>query len=322
MQLYPKPSAELVLDLIAASNPSLPFPLTTASVFVGPPTAVAVVPPAITNTTARVSSKPSSAYAGSKIVSYRRISLADLFKNITPNVKKYSASGDAGASPFSVYGILPYLNDVYGMKLTVDDVNDAAFPAYTTVVENGISVKVSTVSMVAKATSTAFVGSVLIRTQSGQRDLSAAITKGELPGRLYPGGNDFVTTPKDRLDMMGYGTDWTEMMLAPSTSGYGPAYMVWRDFVVGAGNSTANATTQQKFFDAINAELGTSLTTGHQTSTPAVRWNLVGAVTTIVTLPNASYPEANSKDYNRVAVIKPAAAHAWAVGAMYLHFNL
>lgn len=321
MQLYPKTSAELVLDLIAASNPDLPFPLTTTSVFVGPPTVIPVVAPSIANTSARVSSKPSSSYAGSKVVSYRRVNLADLFRNITPNVRKYSATGDAGSNPFTIYQLLPFLNDIYGLKLSTDDVNDGIFPAYTTITEGGVSKRVASITMAAKATSQAFTGSVLIRTQAGQRELSSAITKGELPGRLYPGGNDFVTVTKDRLDIMAYGFDWTEMMLALGATGQ-TLWSIWRDWPVGANANTAVAADQQKFFDVINAKFGTALTTGHQTSTPAVRWNLVGAAAQVITLPSALYPEANSKDYNRMIMIPPLPGHTWAAGRMYLHFNI
>lgn len=323
MQLYPKTSAELVLDLIAASNPGLPFPLTPATAFVGPPTVIAVVPPSIANTSARVSSKPSGGYGGSKVVTYRRVNLADLFKNITPNVRKYSATGDAGGSPFTIYTLLPFLNDLYGLKLTTDDVNDGAFPAYSTITEGGVSKKVSSLTMTAKATSSAFTGSVLIRTQAGQRELSSAITKGELNGRLYPGGNDFVTVTKDRLDCMGYGIDWTEMMLSPVAAWSNQqAFNLFTAWPIGGAQNTMIATEQQKFFDVINNQLGTSLTVGHQTTTPGTRWNLVGAVPLLITLPNVNYPEANSKDYNRMIVIPLLVGHTWAAGRMYLHFNI
>lgn len=319
MQLYPKTAAELVLDLITAANPSLPFPLNSTLVSLGPVSAIAVVPPAIANTSVRINTKPNSPYIGNKVVQYQRINLANLFKDITPNIRKYSATGEAGQSPFTVYQLLSFINAQYGLNLSEDDVTNANFPAYSTITENGVSKRVSSVSMTAKATSQAFIGSVVVRAEAGKRELESMITKQELSGRTYPGGNDFVTVTKDRLNMMGYGTDWTEMMLA--SSAYGPAWMVWRDFVVGAGTNTANAAVQQKFFDAINTQLTTSLTTGHQTNTPATRWNLVGAASAVVTLPNASYPEANSKDYNRMVVITAGVGHTWGFGTIYMHYN-
>jgi hypothetical protein len=327
MQLYPKTSAELVLDLIAVSNPGLPFPLTTDAIFVGPPTTIPVVPPSIANTSARVSSKPGSLYGGSKVVSYRRVNLTDLFKNVTPNVRKYSAAGESGSNPFTVYTLLPFLNDVYGLKLTTDDVSDGAFPAYSTITEGGVQKRVSSFTMTAKATSVAFTGSVVIRTQAGQRELASAITKGELPGRLYPGGNDFVTVAKDRLDIIGYGIDFSELMNGiPVGGSIGRLSYFQNGYPIGTSNPAVVGTAHWDIVSAINQAQGLTLKTGAGgatgTATPAERWNLNGATTLTVTLPNAAYPEANSKDYNRLAVITASAANTWAVGRIYLHYNI
>lgn len=322
MQLYPKTSPELVLDLIAATNPGLPFPLTVDTVYIGPPTAIAVVPPAIVNTTARISSKPSSKYTGSKVVSYQRINLANLFFNVTPNIRKYSATGEAGGNPFTIYQLLPFLNDLYGVKLTQDDVNDAAFPAYSTITEGGVSKKVASVAMTAKATSQAFIGSVLIRTQAGQRDLSSIILKTEIPGRLYPGGNDFVTNTKDRLDCIGYGIDFSELMNGLGTSQTNPrSYFFAAGLTIGWSSNAVGS--QQDVFDAIKTVLGIPLVVGYGGSPPAsARWCLNAATTNVVTLPNAAYPEANSKDFNRLAVVTPVAGNTWATGRLYLHYNV
>lgn len=319
MQLFPKTSAELVIDLITASNSSLPFPLTTTSAYVGPPTVIPVVAPSIANTSARLSSKPGSGYIGSKVVQYRRVNLTDLFKNVTPNIRKYSYAGEVGSYPFTIYNILPFLNDIYGLKLTTDDVNDASFPAYSTITEGGVSKKVSSVTMTAKATSTAYTGSVLIRTQAGQRELSSAITKGELTGRLYPGGNDFVTVTKDRLNCISYGMDFSELMNT-SVANY-PRWEYFNGLAIGGQNNWSDA--QQPVFDAIKAVLGIPLANGLIPPIPAsTRWSLQGAATAVVTLPNAAYPEANSKDFNRLAIVTPAAGNTWAAGRMYLHFNI
>lgn len=326
MQLYPKTSAELVLDLIAASNTNLPFPLTTNNVFVGPPTAITVVPPSIANTSARLSSKPSSGYSGSKIIQYRRVNLADLFKNITPNVRKYSATGEAGSNPFTVYTLLPYLNEIYGLKLTTDDVVDQTFPAYTTITEGGVQKRVSSVNMLAKSTSQAYTGGVLIRTQAGQRDLSSAITKGELLGRVYPGGNDFVANTKDRLDIIGYGIDFSELMNGiPATGSIARLNYFNASYSIGVATVVV-ANAHWDVINTINQTLGLSLKTGAGgamgTATPGDRWNLYGATSVTVTLPNAAYPEANSKDYNRLVVITPTVSNSWAVGRIYLHYNV
>jgi hypothetical protein len=320
MQLYPNTSPELVLNLIAKSNPDLPFPLTPDTIFVGLPTVIPVVPPAIANTSARISSKPSGKYTGSKIVSYQRISLANLFLNVVPNVRKYSAAGDANGSPFTLYQLLPFLNELYGIKLSQADVSDATFPAYTTITEGGVSKRVSSVTMTAKATSQAFVGSVVVRTQAGQRDLSTMILKTEIPGRLYPGGNDFVTQPRDRLSCIGYNIDFTENMLTTNPVTTVTPENAFNQYPIGGGNDAWSA-AQQTTFDLINAALGISLTTGRFVPTPSNRWNLYGIKAVVVALPNAAYPEANSKDFNRVVVITALAGHTWAAGTMYLHYN-
>lgn len=321
MQLYPKTSPELVLDLIAISNPGLPFPLTVDTVYVGPPTAIAVVPPAIANTTARISSKPSSKYTGSKVVNYQRINLANLFFNVTPNIRKYSANGEAGSNPFTVYQLLPFLNELYGIKLTQDDVVDGYFPPYSTITEGGVSKKVSSFTMVAKPTSQAFIGSVSIRTQAGQRDLASIILKSEIPGRLYPGGNDFVTNTKDRVDCISYGIDFSELMNGVSAGQTNPRSYFFNGVTIGGNN--AYVSSQQEVFDAIKTVVGIPLVNGLLPPVPAAtRWSLLGATTTVVILPNAAYPDANSKDFNRVAVITPVTANSWAAGRLYLHYNV
>lgn len=324
MQLFPKTSAELVIDLITASNSSLPFPLTTTSAYVGPPTVIPVVAPSIANTSARLSSKPGSGYIGSKVVQYRRVNLTDLFKNVTPNIRKYSAAGEVGNYPFTIYNILPFLNDIYGLKLTTDDVNDASFPAYSTITEGGVSKKVSSVTMTAKATSTAYTGSVLIRTQAGQRELSSAITKGELTGRLYPGGNDFVTNTRDRLDCLSFGIDFSELMNGNAAGQSTPRsnYFISANWPLGNTNA-ATVASQNDVFDAIKNVTGIPLVAGGvPTAAAATRWSMLGATSIIVALPSLAYPEANSKDFNRVVIITPTTAHTWATGRLYLHYNV
>lgn len=316
MQLYPKTAAELVFDLITAANPSLPFPLNSTLVSLGPVSAIAVVPPAIANTSVRINTKPNSPYIGNKVVQYQRINLANLFKDITPNIRKYSATGEAGQSPFTIYQLLSFINAQYGLNLSEDDVTNANFPAYSTITENGVSKRVSSVSMTAKATSQAFIGSVVVRTEAGKRELESMITKQELNGRTYPGGNDFTTTPKDRVNMAGYGIDFTEKML---TVFNGATYAAW--LVNGALGAQAPDQTswQQTVFDIINTKDGTAFTLVG--ATPATRWNLKNIQAVNVALPSALYPEANSKDYNRMIVVTLGAGYTWGFGSIYMHYN-
>lgn len=303
---YTKPSKELVFDLIRSSNPLLPFPIVETSTTLGSPVAITPNAGAIQNTELKVIPRQLSGYIGSAVVRYRRLDLGSIFRSVVPVLPLYSAK-PLNQSPFTLYQLLPELNRVFGTSFTTDDLIDGSVASGT---DNfyGQGIRTREVLAKAKGTSLGFSGQFTFRWVQADERLVDAIPLYDLDGRVFPGGNDFVSQHKYILDMATYGFDFTEIF--PDVND--PA-------ITGApiGHFT-NAVIWERIFAFIQQCGGPTFTTQN----PPTPFGLGGITAARYVLPANNQPDANFSRFNRVVVVNYPANQSWAVGQLYLHYNV
>ena len=320
MQLYPKPSDQLVYDLINIANPGLPEPMTALNAKLGLPVAIANAPLNGLNTKVVATGRYGTKYRGKKELSYTRIDLGALFNNVSPLVLKYTSNGRGGAlaSQMAVF------NQKYGLNLTEDDYVAVNFPASTVDPEDGRLTSVVTVTI--KSTSLAYIGSFQLRWKQGNQDLKDLITNLELPVRQYPGGNVFDSNHKYVLSCDSYSIDFTEILNQRETSGnlsgsylYKTVITTWAITNGSSSENNAINNVYQDILNVINQKNGTQYLAG---GTPTSKWSLNGVTGLRVILPSETYPELNSANYNRAILLRPTANNqVWATGILVLHYN-
>lgn len=307
MPIFNKPSADLVYDLINQANPQLVKPVTTVNTKLGVPSVIAVPGLNKLNTSIVISAVAGGDYIGRKQVNYRRIDLAALTRGVTIAIDRYSPTAVTGSNAvaFTVYQLLPFINQRYGLNLTTDDINDGNIIRGNTQVNGQYT---ATVTVTAKTGSLGYVGSFSLKWTGAAQDIGLMLAITELPARQFPGGNDFSDN-HTVLNSLTYGYDWTSIFTANP----------WYQFP--AGNPTANIainTTMGAVLAYINSTYGLNITVNF-------RFDLEYGSFELVTLPSAKYPELNSDYYNRCLVFTPTSASAKSqlgAGVMQMHYNV
>lgn len=302
MPIFDKTPTELILKLVNTANTDLPFEITTHNAGLAAPVVIPNVPPSVADTEVLLSSLPDGEYYGNKKIQYRRINLTHLFKDIKPEVVKYTSVANGG-SAFRILDLLPDFNKRWGMNLTADDVVDAWFPVSTDNYYPGL--RTSKVIVNTKPTSKAYIGSFELRWVYTKRSLSNLVSITDIPGRDFPGGNVFDGTHKEVLNSLAWGLDFTDVMPVSGMTG-------------GFYNDVAGIAILAK----INQSAGTNLT-NHVGGSNSPNNLYIAQMATYV-LPNALFPEAKSQYFNRLVVItpRPDQAALWCAGALYLHYNV
>lgn len=294
-----KSPEDLLIDLINHDNPNLPIPVKKGDFIFGAPTVV--TGDSYYNTEIMATPRNNSGYLGYRKFKYRRIDLAALFKNISPEIWKYQAS--TSAVPYSA--VVNEFVARYGVNVKLGvDIADGSFPAATTGYYPVLSAAATWNTVV---TSLAYVGSFQIRWVLADQELANLITQPNLDGRLYPGGNDFSAgaNHKHVLDMEWYGIDFTEisstLQTTPTDGGF-----------IQAAITFANAQTG----GAWKIDGGT----------PGSPYNCANwTLTRGIVLPSAAWPDANGQRYNRLGVITApttGTSSTWGVGKLYVHYNV
>ena len=307
MSIYAKQSLDLVMDLINQSNPGLTTPVSASNVKLGTPAAIAVVAPSIADTSIRVTALPNQFYIGNTTLKYRRINLANLFKNMSLEIRKYSAAA-ANVSPYTLYQLLADINAKYGLSLTQDDFTDASFPAAS---DGFYSDRTSKVTLVTKATSLAYTGQIDIRWVYDKPLLANLISTPDIPGRLYPGGNTFDSNHKYVTNSEMFGIDASDQSAILNGAAFATGILV--------GNTTY-VSQHKTVLDFLNNLTGK--TYAAEAATAGQPFNINGATITRYTLPDATVPQANSQYYNRLVLITLPDTNPWGVGKIYIHFNV
>ena len=281
------------MALVQASNPGLqlaPLPSTALRT---------LVPTTVTadsfgrDTSVRMMVKPNnSAYYGSQAVTYRRINIANYFRNVVVTLDDY-----LGATTMTMAQMVSSLNNKFGMAFVASD-----FASYTTIGSgNQNSLTISTTSL-------CYEGVLSIKWTQGKQTIAQAVANPVLVGRLYPSGN---TNPpaKPQADFLTYNLDNSSIKgsLLGLTSGaqITPAQFATANSVY----ATILSWLQSKRPD-LNLTGADSATTG----------GLGNLVWTRYTIPAASVPGANSAKYTTLFTIQSVAG-SWFQGMFYLHYN-
>jgi len=325
MGLYTKTSQQMLFDLLNASNPSMPFPVSSSNVKFGTVSTVTPSGGAIQDTAVKVIALPGSPYVGNQALTYRRLNATVLFRSVPLRIDLYS-SANTSTSPYKMSQLLPYINAKYGLNLQASDIVDVNFPAGNTNANAAYGVATGTRNAVATLTFTtanyAWLGNINVCWVQAPQDLSTLLATSSLETALtYPGQRDVVnnTVYVPNLDV--YYQDFTDQFttlwgtpLASTVPGYNGAAIA----------TSTNSITG--ILNAINALSGKTYTVGQGTPAGSQAMDLTGAVMTKVDLTQAAnqtlYPESDYRYYNSMLYIKlTAGTNTWGAGDMMLHYN-
>lgn len=270
---------ELLLNLINTANPGAVLPFTEIN------TALDVPTHANELTSIRVVGK--NQYFGARPVSYRRLSLASLFKNTVVSMDLWSAG-----STLTRQEVVDELNRQFGTAFLYTD-----FPNQTQSAGNATWTVVNG--------SLCYVGSVTVNWVKGKRPLSHVFTgvDTELAIRSYPGGNLFPPERKRQGEYFVYGADFSKIKSNIQNITLGSAF--------NASNPDHAAVLAE--LQALRPDLSFSGTAATNTG------GLSGLLMYRYTLPQVTVAEANSEKYTNVLIIV-AASDSWFQGRILLHY--
>lgn len=323
MGLYNKTSLQMLVDLLNASNPSLPVPIDLTQVKFGVPSVVTPTSGAIQDTKVKVLALAAGQYVGNTNLTYRRVNLTNLFRSVPLRIDLYSPAA-TNASPFTMAQLLPYINAKYGLNLQASDITSINFPAGNTSANVAYGVPAGTRNAVAAltivSTNPAWSPiSINVCWVQAPQDLATLLAVPSLETALtYPGARDVVDSTVYVPNLDTYYLDFTD----PLTSVYGLASSVPQY----GGSALSAATPFLQLIAAIAAVTGKAYTLGQGNPAGSVLLDLTGATITYVDLTTAAnqalYPEADFLYYNRMLVIKLQTINSWGAGEMMLHFNV
>lgn len=292
--MYPFLDTQLntLLGLINSSNPGLKVPLTTAMLRSLVPTVVTPGTGQIQDTSLRLLSVPGNlgSYIGMQTVSYRRINLTNMFRNMVLTLTNYVGSTTMTAAQFCTA-----FNAQYGTELVTTDFTNTGFTSGTSY----------TVSMV--STSLCYEGSFTFKWTQGVPTVQQAITNVVLSGKLYPGGNTFGSGRLPQGDFLTYGLSCVPIATALKALA---SSIVVTPALWASGNYASILSFLQQYIPGLNFNAADSANPG----------GLGNLTLTRYTLPSASVPGANSGVYGFVTTI-PAVSTSWFQGTLYLHYN-
>lgn len=335
MAIYSKTTKQMMVDLINAGNPQLPFPINETDFEFGLPEVMAD-PGNGHNTKIRVTAKPNTNYVGNVQLTYRRLDVGRIFRNMTLEVFRWIANSGANGTVLStVNDMLPLYSEKFGFNFQVGEWNQANLTGY-----NGIRGDVFNLTPV--ATNLAFVGTVPAKWTIGERTLESLLSVDVIEGRRYPGGNDFVTpghqywvTPdgfdidysfaKDYLESQNVATGNAGVVRGAVYVGdnYGDGQGPIRQYI--ENNCLKTLKNRSGEFYTIVTAAGAGQAVQDGINTP---YRLNGCLFRRYALPHADVPEANSEFYNRCMVIDMADStggngpRKWGTGRIFLHYNV
>ena len=326
MGLYTKTSQQMLFDLINASNPSLPFPVSASNVKFGTVSSVTPSGGAIQDSSVKVIALPGSPYVGNQQLTYRRLNATNLFRSVPLRIDLYSAAS-LGQSPYKMSQLLPYINAKYGLNIQASDIVDVNFPGIVTTAQPAYGVAAGTQNSIATLTWTtgnyAWLGNINVCWVQAPQDLSTLLATSSLETALtYPGSRNVVdgTVIVPNLDV--YYQDFTDQFAAIWGSP-----LLYANVPNWGGAAIATSTNSiTPLLNAINTLTGRTYTVGQGSPAGSQNYDLTGATIAKVDLTQAAnqalYPESDYKYFNSMVYIKlQAASNPWGAGDMMLHFN-
>lgn len=287
---YKATQYDTFMALVQASNPGLDIaPLTADQLRT-------LVPTVITadsfgrDTTVRLMVRPgNSKYFGSKVVTYRRLNLANFFRNTNAMIDTFNN----GVTVFTAAQLATAFNAKYGTALVTADFatagNILTAGTRTNLTINGLC----------------YEGTLNVLWSPSKQFITDKIPQSSvLTGRVYPGGNTFPQA-KPPADFYTYNLDCTSLKTAiAALAASGTA------FDATTGNGATILSFLQRARPDLNLTSAQSTTQGGLSGMPWARY----------TLPSANAPAANSAKYTAVLVLT-AAAGSWFTGTFYLHYT-
>ena len=340
MAIYSKTTKQMVVALINSGNPQLPFPINETDFEFSLPEVI-TDPGNGHNTRIRIMAKPNTDYTGNVLVTYRRLDMSRIFKNMTLHVQNWIANnGATGTVLTNIRTLLPLYGEKYGFNFNPIEWIDGTLSGY-----NGVRGDLFNISPV--TTNLAFVGTVSARWEIGERTLESLLPVDQLVGRRFPGGNDFSVEANHRYWVLpdGFNTDYTfaKDYLENTTIATGAAGAVRANVFVGDNYLDSGKPTRQWIEDNLLKTLKARDGSNYTITSPAgpaevtnginTKYDLTGLVWRRYALPHPDLPEANSEFYNHVVVLDTAESYAgvgfpastrraWATGKLYFHYNL
>lgn len=319
MAIITKTAKAMLIDLINEGNPQLPFPINETDFEFSTPE---VITPALANghnTRIRVMSKPSSVYIGNVLVTYRRLAVSNLFRNMIPEIEQWFTNSKVlnGTQITTLYELLPQFSDKYGIVLEQSQFNNVSLTTY-----NGV--RGDTFALTAVPTSWAYVGAATMKWTNGEQTLQSLLPVDTIVGRLYPGGNNFAegVTRKRYITSSSFDIDFTSEKVNLENG--------WLTSYPFGNTNNGPGVLLVNILNALNAKLtakGSSLQfiappNGNTTNYKTIDRSLEGLLLTRYRLPHAAVPEANAEFYNSVCVLTLPADCEWGVGKLYMHYNI
>lgn len=290
---FQKTSAELVFDLIKRDNPNLPFVLTKDNCTLGRPQTYTATGD-FRNTRVSVTPKANVGYQGPFYVTYRRLVPVTLFPASQPILSDWY-DPNTGAIPVDTW--LGWLNARYGTKLQAADVTATTY---------GNGNTAGTFSMSFAATCPAFVGTFNVVRSNIKKPLDQQIPELTTTIAQLTAGVAMGSTVNDIADLLTYGADFSKQSATLNAM------------------TTLQTVPQTNEFQRVGAYMAAVSGRSIQwEAAVANKYGMAGARIIRYALPNVNVPEANSDDYNYVAVITPpASGDCWFKGRFLLHYKI
>lgn len=342
MAIYTKTARQMLVDLINESNPELPFSINTIDYDFTDPVSIPVTEEDH-NTEIRIIAKPSSPYVGNRLLTYRRLNLAYLFRNITPKIQQWvenTSNVNSTTVRATLHRFLPLYSKKYGINLEASQIRQV------NLTERMGLVPTEWFSITAENKSLVFVGSTEAQWSIGRRRLSELLQIDEVNGRHYPAYNNTVreseepfvdyrpllTQATHHIDFTLYAqenaSDWTRLTSATILTSYqGSTHsVVQRHRQELLYRTILDESFKQKFGFGINTNVGLRNTVYDRQYTAkidaATATAALGGISYMdISLPHADFPEANSEFFNSAVVFLIPEDCPWGVGNVFLHYN-
>ncbi len=318
MAIYNGSARQLLVQLINEANPTLPFEVNTVDYDFTVP---AVIDPATNNgrnTEVFLVPKTSSQYTGSIRLTYNRLDLGLLFRNVIPHVQKWVPNtGTVTATNIveQLHTLLPLYSAKYGVPLETSQIKDLNLQQRW-----GLDPSL-TFQMQAEPTSLIYIGSTQTKWEIGKRTLESLYQNTEVEGRLYPNGNDFtdIATRKPYLSHVTFNEDFT---LNPPPIGSVTLSYSQNTSIVQVLNYLNNHIASKLGYDNDVFLTSMDYTTVVDVNNPSQKRGIGSLRYNHVELPHPVYPEANSDLYNRLGVLEIPDDCGWGCGNLYFHYNV
>lgn len=333
MAIYNKPSKQMVIDLINAGNPNLPFKINETDFELLDLKGIEALPNGH-NTSIRLVAKPNTNYVGNLILTYRRLNISNIFRNMIPVIDYWVPNTGANGTQLTTSTELhPKLGDKYGFLFEPGMWSDMGLSGY-----HGI--RGDAFAITALPANWAFIGTISAKWNIGQQSLDSLLSIDQIPGRLYPGGNDF-TKLEDRqywITPDGFDVDYSKnsATFAALESALGVNGTIASTVFMGSTSSSylpalnALKTLVQNIKNRNGDNYIVRGNTQADLAVEGIKYDMTGISIRNYRLPHADVPEANSEFYNRCIVLDPTvlttyyptAAKTWGAGRMILHYNI